>query len=78
MASARPQVLRTVAEVRAWRRGVAAVDSAVLGFVPTMGAVHSGHQQLVRHARDVVGCSHVAASVFVNPTQFGPGEDFES
>ncbi|HEY8312974.1 MAG TPA: pantoate--beta-alanine ligase [Candidatus Baltobacteraceae bacterium] len=46
-----------------------------LGFVPTMGALHDGHLQLVRSARDT--CASVAASVFVNPLQFAPGEDFE-
>jgi len=46
-----------------------------LGFVPTMGALHSGHLQLVRAA--VERCRSVAASVFVNPMQFAAGEDFD-
>ena len=48
-----------------------------IGFVPTMGGLHDGHLSLIRRARRMVGKSGVVVvSVYVNPTQFGPGEDF--
>ena len=67
------EILRTVAELRHWSRTNRS-QGKTIGLVPTMGALHAGHASLIRAA--AASCGAVAVSIFVNPTQFGPKEDY--
>lgn len=67
------KVAKSLAAIRAWRKS----RSGKVVFVPTMGALHEGHAALIRKAGKLAGRSgSVVVSIFVNPTQFGPREDF--
>jgi pantoate--beta-alanine ligase len=71
-----PALASTRAELAALLTDARAAGARV-GFVPTMGALHDGHASLMRVARDRVGDGPVVVSVFVNPMQFGAGEDLD-
>ena len=69
------KILRTVKEIQEYTRTVKPAGRSI-GLVPTMGALHEGHLTLMREAKKK--CDVVIASVFVNPVQFGPNEDYDA
>jgi len=72
------KIIRTIRAVRREAKAARALGR-IIALVPTMGCLHEGHLSLIRRARNLAGPKgKVVVSIFVNPMQFGPGEDLDS
>ena len=65
------KTIPTIQEFRKWRKGI----TGSIGFIPTMGAIHDGHLSLVKKSIEI--CQTTIVSIYLNPTQFSPGEDLD-
>ena len=69
------KIITSISEMQKWRRQLH-LTGKIVGFIPTMGCLHEGHISLIKNSVDK--CDFTVVSIFVNPIQFGPNEDFES